>query len=225
LKELGFDEGLMIGDLDRATHIIRSELLRKAYSLTEAIEELKNRFEIAERILPMCEEEIESIVVTSQGEMHFQDFWVKHRGEPDVVDVKFAGIENARMTEEVEIVLDECDAVVIGPSNPITSIMPIISVNGFNKKLKNKKVLAVSPIIGKKAFSGPAGKLMRAKGFEVSPTGVADCYREFLDVLIVDEVDSHLAGTHGKYEIVSTKTIIKDKKEALELAKFIGEVI
>ncbi|RLI72986.1 2-phospho-L-lactate transferase, partial [Archaeoglobales archaeon] len=108
LKELGFDEPMMIGDLDRATHITRSELLRKDFSLTEATRELKNRFGVKAEILPMCEEEVSTIVLTRDGEMHFQEFWVKYKGEKEVIDVVFRGVEKTKATKDVLNALDKC---------------------------------------------------------------------------------------------------------------------
>jgi len=225
LKELGFDEFMMIGDMDRATHIARSELLRNGYSLTHATRVLKNSFGIESEILPMCDEEVATYILTPDGEMHFQEFWVKHRGEPDVLDVVFKGADRAEATDDVKKALDSCKAVVIGPSNPITSIMPILSVKGVRERLAKKKVVAVSPIVGNKPVSGPAAKLMRAKGYEVSPLGVADVYADFLDVLVVDEADRNLEGMYGEIEVVATQTIMKSKEDAVKLSEFILEVI
>lgn len=222
LKELGFDEVLMIGDADRATHIMRSELLRQGMSLTEATKKLAEAYGVEKEILPMCEEEVETRVVTDEGDMHFQEFWVRRRGEPEVTDVYFRGIENALPTEYVLHTLERARGVVIGPSNPITSIAPILSLRGIRELLEKKKVVAVSPIVGKSAVSGPAAKLMRAKGFDVSPKGVGEVYRDFLDVLVVDtsdDGDAHIKSEN--YEIVATDIIMKTKEDAIRLSEFL----
>ncbi len=219
LKDLGFDEVLMIGDADRATHIMRSEMLRSGASLTEATRRLAEAYGVEKEVLPMCEEKIETRVVTDEGDMHFQQFWVKRRGEPEVIDVYFRGIEDARPTREVTKALERARGVVIGPSNPITSISPILSLKGIRDVLKKKKVVAVSPIIGKSAVSGPAGKLMRAKGFEVSPMGVGEVYRDFLDVLVVDSSDAGLKSED--FEVVATDIMMKSKEDAISLSEFI----
>ena len=225
LKKLGFDEFMMIGDLDRATHIFRSELLRQGYTLTEATRKLKNAFGVKAEVLPMCEEEVATIIVTPQGEMHFQEFWVKHKGKPDVLDIYFKGIEKAKATDDVIKALNGCDGVIIGPSNPITSIMPILLVKGVRERLRQKKVVAVSPIIGNKPVSGPASKFMRAKGYDVSPLGVADVYADFLDVLVVDNSDANLVGRYRGIEIVATDTIMKSREDAKRLAEFLIDQI
>jgi len=190
LKKIGINERLMLGDADRATHIFRSELMRQGASLTQATQRLSSAMGIKARILPMCDEKVDTMINTSQGPMHFQDFWVGARGEPEVLDVKFMGIEKAKPTKEVMAALESEDDVIIGPSNPITSIGPVLALKGMWALLKDKKVLAVSPIIGKSPVSGPAGKFMKACGFPVSSRGVAECYGDVLDVMVIDDSDS-----------------------------------
>jgi len=189
LKKMGINEKLMIGDADRATHILRSELMRKGARLTEATSQLSTSFRIRARVLPMCDEKIDTLITTPQGEMHFQDFWVGARGEPDVLDVNIKGLKKAKVTVEVIEALGSDDNVLIGPSNPITSIGPILALEGMRKLLSEKKVIAVTPIIGEKPVSGPAGKLMRAQGYPVSSKGVAQCYGDILDLMVIDEKD------------------------------------
>jgi len=216
LKTLGFDEGMKIGDLDRATHILRSEVLRAGKSLCEATKAVADAYGVSHEIFPMCEEEVSTIVVTEVGEMHFQEFWVLRRGEPEVKDVYFKGIEKAKIPEEVEKRLKKEEEVLIGPSNPITSILPILSVEDFRDRLRDKKVVAISPIVGRTPVSGPAGKLMRAKGYEVSPKGVAEVYADFLDLLVVDHADRGVIRNS-----VATNTIMKSKEDAVRLAEFV----
>ena len=221
LLKLGYDEFMAIGDLDRAIHIFRSELLRRGYTLTEATRALRRALKVEQEVLPMCDDDVETRVVTNIGDLHFQEFWVKHKGKPKVLDVYFKGIEKAKATGEVLKALENAELVLIGPSNPITSIMPIILVKGVKEVLKVKKVVAISPIVGKNPVSGPAGKFMRAKGYEVSPLGVADVYLEFLDVLVVDNADRHLVGKYKSIEIVATNTIMKTIEDSKRLAEFV----
>jgi len=190
LKKLGISEKLMIGDADRAVHIFRSELMRKGENLTEATLQLSRRLGIKARILPMCDEKVDTMIKTPQGFIHFQDFWVGARGETDVLGIHIEGIEGARPTKVAIGVLSSEDNVIIGPSNPITSIGPILALKGMRKILEQKKVVAVSPIIGNAPVSGPAGKLMVASGFPVSSKGVAECYGDILDILVIDQKDT-----------------------------------
>jgi LPPG:FO 2-phospho-L-lactate transferase len=190
LKKMGINEKLMIGDMDRAAHIFRSELMRKGASLTEATLQLSSVLGIKARILPMCDEKVDTIINTPQGLMHFQDFWVGAHGEPDVLDVRIKSIGRAKPTEEVLGALDAEENMIIGPSNPITSIGPILALKGMQKMLTGKKVIAVSPIIGDSPVSGPAGKLMAAQGFPVSSRGVAEYYKRILDIMVIDQRDT-----------------------------------
>ncbi|MBU4222505.1 MAG: 2-phospho-L-lactate transferase [Euryarchaeota archaeon] len=190
LKKMGVNEMLMMGDADRATHIMRSELMRKGARLTRATAQLSRALRVRAKVLPMCDEKVDTMIKTPQGEMHFQDFWVGAHGEPDVIYVTLKGIEKANATKEVMKALGSEDRVLIGPSNPITSIGPILSLKHMRGILSFKKVIAISPIIGDGPVSGPAGKLMRARGFPVSSKGVAECYGDILDMMVIDDMDN-----------------------------------
>jgi LPPG:FO 2-phospho-L-lactate transferase len=189
MKELGYDEVMMLGDIDRATHIMRSDLIRSGLTLTEAIIGLSKSFGVKANVFPMSDDSVSSMINTPEGKMHFQDFWVGKHGEPEVLEVCQEGIEKASISPAVLGALEREDNVLIGPSNPITSIGPIIELPGMRDILKEKKVVAISPIIGTEPISGPAGKLMNARDIEVSSYGIASYYSDFLDHLIIDERD------------------------------------
>lgn len=223
LKKAGIKEKLMIGDADRAAHIFRSELMRKGASLTEATQKLSSAMGIKARILPMCNEKVDTIIKTPEGRMHFQDFWVGEHGEPEVLGVKFTGIEKAKPTKEVLKAFESEDYVIIGPSNPITSIGPILALKGMREILAKKKVIAVSPIIGNSPVSGPAGKLMRACGFPVSSRSVAECYGDILDIMVIDERD---AADENNFPVrtVRCDTLMTSIEKSEALAKFVLEL-
>lgn len=223
LKKIGINEKLMIGDADRAAHIFRSELMRKGASLTKATQKLSSAMGIKAIILPMCDEKVDTMINTPEGLMHFQDFWVGERGEPEVLGVKFTGIEKAKPTKAVLKALESEDNVIIGPSNPITSIGPILALKGMREILARKKVLAVSPIIGSSPVSGPAGKLMKACGFPVSSRGVAECYGDILDVMVIDERD---AADENDFPARTARcdTLMTSIEKSEALAKFIIEL-
>jgi LPPG:FO 2-phospho-L-lactate transferase len=222
-------EHLMIGDKDRATHIARSELLRQGKSLTEATAVLARNFGIPDRIkiLPMTDEPgaVRTTIRTPEGELHFQEYWVVRRGEPDVLDVQFEGIDAVKPSESVvELLERESEALVlIGPSNPITSVGPIIGLKGIRDRLKWKIVIAISPIVGTEAVSGPAGKFMRAKGFDVSPYGVYSCYRDFLDVLVIAKGDSCPADEG--VDVLETDIMLKNDRDSKRLATFLRDKV
>lgn len=190
LKKMGINEKLILGDADRATCIFRQDLMRNGTCMTEATLSMSAALGIKAKILPMCDEKVDTMIRTPEGILHFQDFWVGARGTPDVLDVKITGINEARSTKEVMNAFKHEDNVIIGPSNPITSIGSILALKGIRETLKKKKVIAVSPIIGDSPVSGPAGKLMRAKGYPVSSKGVADCYGDILDIMVIDNKDT-----------------------------------
>ncbi|MEA2074789.1 MAG: 2-phospho-L-lactate transferase [Euryarchaeota archaeon] len=229
LQRLQCPEHLMIGDKDRATHIMRSELLRQGKSLTEATAALARNFGIPDhiKILPMTDDPaaVRTKIFTPEGELHFQEFWVARKGAPDVLDVSFEGIDKVKPSEAVVQALEEdSDALVlIGPSNPITSVGPILSLKGIRKLLKWKIVMAISPIVGTEAVSGPAGKFMRAKGFEVSPSGVYTCYKDFLDVLIIAKGDE--CPTDTGVDVLKTDIMIKKDRDSRRLAMFLKKYL
>ena len=218
LKAMGHFEELMIGDRDRATHILRTELLGYGSTLTAATRELCDVQRINARVLPMSEEDVTSVVETTMGDMHFQDFWITFRGEPDVTGVKLLGA--LKPAPEVMDTLNVSENIVIGPSNPITSIGPILALEGVRDVLQLKFVLAVSPFIGDRPVSGPAAKLMKAKGFEPSTRGVAECYKDVVDVFIVDERDpTDLSGYD--FEVDRFDTLMTSKEKSKALADFV----
>jgi LPPG:FO 2-phospho-L-lactate transferase len=220
LEAMGYFEEIMIGDKDRATHIYRTGMLNNGSSLTDATLELCDVFSVKTRVLPMSEEDITSVISTPEGDMHFQDFWVALHGQPEVTDVRLLG--SLKPTDAVMEALNASDDIFIGPSNPITSIGPILALDGIRDTLKIKFVVAVSPFIGDQPVSGPAAKLMRAKGFEPSTKGVADVYNDIVDVFIKDVRDkTDLSGYD--FEVAEFDTLMTDKAKSKALADFMLE--
>ena len=183
LEELGTPELLRIGDIDRATKIQKT-LLMENHSLAEAVDIQANNMHIPSKILPMSNENSDIKIITDIGELEFHDFLIKHQCNPEVLDVKFSKVTPA---EGIIDAINNSDAVIIGPSNPITSISPILSLDGVKEALENTHVIAVSPIIGTDSVSGPASKFMDALGIEVSSLGVASLYESFLDTIVIDK--------------------------------------
>jgi len=182
-----------IGDRDLATHVVRTKLLRQGYSLAEATALLCARLGVRARLLPMSDDPVRTYVHTASGVLAFQEFFVRERWQPEVTGVEYRGHERARPAPGVLEAIHEARGILIAPSNPITSIGPILSVPGIRSALEQTRapVLAISPIIGTAAVSGPAGKLMRACGYEVSPRGIARFYAGIADRLLIDERDAH----------------------------------
>ncbi|WP_254764083.1 2-phospho-L-lactate transferase [Natrinema marinum] len=182
----GIAEFMTIGDRDRAVHITRTSLIDEGHTLSEATQRLASAFGLTIDLLPMSDDPVASLVHTDQGLMHFQEYWVAHRGEPTVDTVEFRGSSKAEPAPGVLEALD--DTVIIGPSNPVTSIGPMLALPGVADALAQTTVIAVSPFLGDDAFSGPAGNLMEAVNAEPSTDGLATAY-PFADAFVIDEDD------------------------------------
>ncbi|WP_144925101.1 2-phospho-L-lactate transferase [Halorubrum salsamenti] len=183
----GVGEFMEIGDRDRAVHVTRTSLLDEGKSLTEAIRTLADAFGLDVDLLPMSDDPVATLIHTEAGEpIHFQEYWVARRGEPAVADVEFRGAADAEPTPAVREALD--DPVVIGPSNPVTSVGPMLALPGVEAALSETPVVAVSPFVGDEVFSGPAADLMEGVGREPSTAGVADAY-PFADAFVLDDGD------------------------------------
>ena len=219
LAEIGCPELLRIGDIDRATKIQKTQLMEK-YGLLRACEIQSENMGIKSKIIPMSEEESEIRIISDIGELEFHDFLIKHQSEPEVLDLKFS---NVNPSNGVVDAIKNSDAVIIGPSNPITSILPILSLSGVREALKETYVVAVSPIIGNEAVSGPASKFMNALDIEVSSVGVADLYKDFLDNIIIDDKDSHL--NSQLKQIVNKVTITNTIMNNLDAKKNLAQTI
>lgn len=221
LKSIGFDELLRIGDIDRATKIQKTQLMQK-HSLSEVCDIQAKNMGISSKILPMSNEKSQIKIITSIGDLDFHDFLIKYKSEPEVLDIKFSNVKPAQGVVEA---IKNSDAVVIGPSNPITSISPILSLKGVRDALKQGYVIAVSPIIGNNAVSGPASKFMKAKGIEVSSLGVAKLYCDFLDNIFIDNEDKFLINDINQIinKVTMTNTIMDNMEAKINLASQIIE--
>ncbi|MCL2862809.1 MAG: 2-phospho-L-lactate transferase [Methanimicrococcus sp.] len=222
MKELGLSEILMLGDRDRAVNLARTDMLKKGMTLTEATADISKSFGIRAAIIPMSDDVITSMIETPRGQMHFQEFWVTHKGTPDILSFEYRGIGEARLSPAAKVALEKEDCVIIGPSNPMTSIGPILALPEIKEILKTKKVIAVSPIIGNEAVSGPAGKLMAAKGLDVSSKSVAALYKDFIDVFVYDIRDGVLNPEDIEkmgIKAVALDTMMTDEERRTELAR------
>jgi len=214
----GVAEFMHIGDRDRAVHVTRTGLLDEGHTLTAATDALARAFDLDRRLLPMSDDPVASIVHTPAGPMHFQEFWVARNGEPVVDDVEFRGAADARPTDAVQDALDA--PVVVGPSNPVTSIGPMVAIDGIREALDATTVVAVSPFVEDRVFSGPAAKLMAAVGYEPSTAGVADAY-PWADAFVLDDAD----GTDLDRPVVRTDTALDGPDDAERVARAVREAI
>ena len=223
LNELGCPELLRIGDIDRATKIQKTQLMEK-YGLSKAVEIQAENMGIGSRIIPMSEEDSNIKIITDIGELEFHDFLIKHQSEPEVLDIEFS---NVSPSDGIIEAIRNSDAVIIGPSNPITSISPILSLEGVRDALKETYVIAVSPIIGSGAVSGPASKFMEALDIDVSSVGVASLYQDFLDTFVIDlkDDDKKVEVNQIVNKVIITNTIMNNLDAKKNLAKIIIDSI
>jgi LPPG:FO 2-phospho-L-lactate transferase len=189
LQSLGEEEVVRIGDRDRAVQLLRGELLRRGMTLTTATAFLAARLGVAVRVLPMADRPYATHVLVDTGRLHFQEWWVRHRGGLPPRGLAWDPPTPPPATPGVLSALRDADTVVIGPSNPVTSIGPILACGGVREALRSAFVVAVSPFIGDTPVSGPAGALMAARGFEPTSRGVHSLYSDFCDVFVQDVRD------------------------------------
>lgn len=194
LARYGEDSWFNLGDRDLATHIFRTTALRNGLSLTDVTDQLRRSLGVRSTILPMTDSYTPTRVATDQGEMHFQEYFVRRMCEPRVREIRFDNIESAQPAPSVLSAILETDAVIICPSNPFISIGPILAVPGVREALQKTEatVIAITPIIGGRALKGPAADMLSDLGHEVSARAVAAMYSDFLDVFVLDEVDASM---------------------------------
>lgn len=217
---LGIDEFITVGDKDRAVHIARAEMLRGGMRLTNVTTLLCERFGVRETVLPMTDTEVTTQVQTDLGLIHFQEYWIRARGKIEIQKVVRSFSEPPVATPEVLEALEASDAIVIGPSNPITSISPILDCAGIREAIKNKFVVAVSPFIGNAPVSGPAGALMEAAGYEPSAIGTFNCYGGLTDVFVQDTRDPVEVSQSVRFD-----TLMVDEEKSVALAEEILRLI
>ena len=195
LKTYGEEGWFGLGDRDFATHIARSARVRSGASVTASVLALQAAVGLPARILPMANEPVRTQVLTDDGWLDFQEYFVHRRQEPEIRAVRFDGIESARPTTEVLAALAEADLIVIGPSNPIVSLGPILAVPGMADAIaaargRGVAVITVSGIVGGRALKGPADRMLASLGHESSARAVAAILAPHTDIFVLDTVDA-----------------------------------
>jgi len=191
LSRLGKEAWFKLGDRDLATCLARTEIMRKGATLTVATERISRALGVRSKILPVTDEPVETRIATTTGELHLQEFWVREKGTPRVLGVRYSGARRARSTDRVASAITNADRIVVCPANPVTSIGPMLAVPGFTRLLSKAdgRIVALSPLEGRAPFSGPAGKLMKATRSRPDSLGVAKLYSAFLDCILISEAD------------------------------------
>jgi LPPG:FO 2-phospho-L-lactate transferase len=222
MGQLGQPIWFHAGDRDLAVHILRSKLLAEGKTLSEVTSEICDKLGVAAKILPMSNSRVETRVGTPLGELSFEEYFVQRWYQDPVESVRFAGAADAEPSPGVLDAIANADMVLVAPSNPVTSIGPILAVPGIREALhKSKgKIAAVSPIVAGEAVAGPAGILMSSQGLPVSVAGIAQAYHDFLDMLVIDVRDAQAADdlTKTGLRVHVTKTIMRTSEDKADLA-------
>ena len=228
LGRLGEQSWFKLGDRDLATHILRTELLKRGLGLTQVTEALASRLGIRQRLLPPTDDHVETHVVTPSGELHLQEFWVRDSGREEVREVRYEGIGRARATSQVISAIMETDRIIFCPANPVTSIMPILGISGIREALSKTDAtkIALSPFLGQRPFSGPADKFMRSIGMQATSVSLAQLYKGIVDRIVIDVSDAGMKSDVENLGILCTvaPTALIDHEAQTKIARLLVDV-
>ena len=229
MNKLGQDYWFKIGDKDLALHTIRTRFINEGKSLSWVTEWIRKRLSISTVILPASDQHFETRIETSVGEMHIQEYWVKNHAELDILNIRYEGIEQADPNPKTLEAIRNSDMIVIAPGNPISSIGPITSMPSIRKELELRKneVIAVSPIIGNQALSGPASKYLEVMGIESSPAGIASYYSDISSNLVISESDIDYEKQIQNYgvDVYKTDIIMENEQDEIKLSNHILKLL
>lgn len=224
----GEESWFRLGDRDLAAHIVRTNRLRGGMRLTEVLLGLQAALGLGARILAMADEPVRTEVRTDDGWLDFQTYFVRLHQEPDVRELRYRGLDAARITPEVAEAFQAADAIVIAPSNPFLSIAPILGVRGVREAIdaartRGARIIAMSGIVGGKAIKGPADRILVSLGHEASAVGVARQYRDLIDAFVIDAVDASLEPAIRALgsDVLVTDTIMSDDAARSRVAAFV----
>jgi LPPG:FO 2-phospho-L-lactate transferase len=210
-----------LGDKDLATHLYRTFQMKQNKTLSEITLDMCRKWGLTVNIIPMSDDPVATYIETPSGRLHFQEYLIQRQMRDPVLGIYFEGAEKAVPAPGVLDALARADIILIGPSNPLVSIGPILAVPGIASAIRNSraKVVAISPIVGGDVVKGPAARMMRDLGVEVSPRGVAHCYRNLLDAIVIDYRDAEykdiLENDHLKVLVTDTLMDREEKKRML----------
>jgi LPPG:FO 2-phospho-L-lactate transferase len=227
LKKHSQDTWFCVGDRDFATHIYRTHRLKQGAVLSQVTEEVCSALGLKVKILPMTNDRFETRIKTRDGSVHFEEYFVKRQARDEVLGVEFVGAETAKPSAKVLEAILDAEVVAVCPSNPIVSVGTILSVDGIRDALRrtNARVVAVSPIVAGAPVKGPADKLLRGLGLEVSAYGVAKLYSDFLDTMVIDVRDAVEKGRIERLgvEVKVANTVMKSLADKVALARAVLE--
>ena len=225
MEVFGEETWFRIGDRDAATNLLRTNMLKNGKNLSDITKWMCKKFAVTANVIPVTDNTIETRITTNKGELHLQEYWVKYRGMDKVEGIQYIGSDKARPNPEAINAIHDADIVILAPGNPLTSIGPMLQIKGIRKELSKikRKVVAISPLIGDNAISGPAAKYMQAAGIESNAYGLAKMYSDVCSNIIVDTKDKMLVKKIQSLDIkvFETKITMKNKLAEDALANFI----
>ena len=223
LAVLGRANWFNLGDRDLATHIDRTAKLAEGRTLAEATDSIRTALGVQSRILPMSNQPVPTIIDSSEGRLHFQEYLVKRHAEPNVRGIQFDGVESSRPAPEVLEAVGSAGRIVVCPSNPLISIGPILAVPGLRDALRARRndIIAVCPIVGGKSLKGPSDKMLVQMGHEATASGVAKLYADFVGTLVIDPQDAPQAEAIRALglQVAIVPTVMKTRAQKRKLAK------
>jgi LPPG:FO 2-phospho-L-lactate transferase len=223
LERYGAETWFRVGDADLATHIHRAALMREGASLTDATAALSAALGVPSRLLPATDDQVRTVVETAAGELAFQAYFVERRQQDEVTGLRFEGADVARPSKAALDAITQAELVVIGPSNPLVSIGPILAIPGMRAAVERAAGarIGVSGIVSGKAIRGPADRMLASLGHEPTAKGVAQMYRGLLDRFVIDEADADLAPSIGALgmEVSVLPTVMRSDEDRAQLAR------
>ena len=217
-----------LGDRDLATHIHRTASLKEGKALSQAAESIRRALGVKARILPMSDDPVPTMIDSSEGPLHFQEYLVQRRAEPIVQGIRFTGAQAARPAPGVLAAIQEAGRIMICPSNPLISIGPILAIPGVREALcaRRSEVFAVCPIVGGKSLKGPSDKMLAQLGHEATALGVARLYADFTGAFVIDPADKAQAPAISALgmKVAILPTVMKTRAQKRKLARALLEL-
>jgi LPPG:FO 2-phospho-L-lactate transferase len=211
-EQAGRETWFTLGDQDAGVHILRTRMLKKGEPLSTVTQELAEGLGVDVRLLPATDDRLRTKIQTPDGELDFQDWFVRRRHADHVDGVRFEGADESRPSPGVVEAIAAADAVVIAPSNPFVSIRPILAVPGIEEALGEKRVAAISPLVGGKALRGPLAEMMASLGHEPGGAGVRALYSDLVSVFVVDREDAALANEIPGAVVADTVMVLPERR-------------
>ena len=228
LKELGKETWMFLGDRDFGLHIYRTERLKNGDRPSDITNDISQKFGITSKINLPTDDKVQTRVRTTAGWQTFQEYFVRDKCVPDVLELHYEGLSQSSITPEAESSIVNAELIVLAPSNPLVSISPIIEIPGFKKVLQNTNVpiIAVSPLINGKVIKGPADKMLASFGHNPDVLGIAQYYKDVISHLVIDEQDSSFFEDINSIGIspYSTDILMRDAMDKKRLALKILEI-